>query len=320
MGTLYIDRKGLHVRLDGQALSFYLGKNREGTAPIRPLQRVVVVGDVQIDAPALHRLGEQGVHVLFVGGKSHAFKGIFRGRLHKNALLRVRQYALSRKSFAAGFAREQVRRKVAGQRRMIREALERRSDLHKPLFDAFSTLGRVEEKLSADGAMGRERLMGLEGGAAAAYFRAYTRLFPPSLGFTKRVRRPPTDPVNALLSLGYTLLHFEAVREVETIGLDPCIGFLHEFEYGRESLACDFVEAFRPGIDGWAWSLFRGRTFEAADFSSGGERPGCYLKKEGRRRFYGLYEEFMEEVRPRLVEVVRDLARRIQDGQDLVPA
>jgi len=319
LGTLYIDRKGLHIRLDGQALSFYFGKNREGSAPIRPLQRVVVVGDVQIDASALHRLGELGIHVLFVGGKSHAFKGIFRGHLHKNALLRVGQYDLSRKAFAADFAREQVRKKVAGQRRFLQEALQRRHDLRKPLFDALSTLERVEEKLSVAGSMSRDTLMGLEGGAAAAYFRAYTKLFPPSLGFTKRVRRPPTDPVNALLSLGYTLLHFEAVREVEMIGLDPCIGFLHEFEYGRESLACDFVEAFRPGIDGWVWILFRERTFDAAYFSSGGERPGCYLKKEGRRKFYGLYEEFMDEVRPRLVRSVRDLARRIQDGQDTLP-
>lgn len=316
MGTLYIDRKDFNIRLDGQALSFYANGKREGTAPTRPLHRVVVSGNVVLEAAALHRLAEQGVHVLFLGGKGHSYKGIFRGRLHNNAILRVRQYGLSEGPFAGQFAAGQVLRKLKGQKEVLGEALERRKDLRKELYGAVKTLEKVIEKLSSEDTLDRNSLMGLEGGAAAAYFKAYTKLFPPSLGFQKRTRRPPTDPVNALLSLVYTLLHFEAVREVEVIGLDACIGFLHEFEYGRESLACDFVEGFRPDVDRWIWDLFRAREFSVSDFSAGGERPGCYLKKAGRRRFYGLYETFMEEIRPRIVQDVRELARRIMDEQD----
>ncbi len=221
MGTLYIDRKDLNVRLDGQALSFYHGGTREGTAPILPLNRVVVVGNIVLEASALHRLAEQGVHVLFLGGKGRSFKGIFRGRLHNNAILRVRQYRLSEDPFAEEFAAGQVLRKVKGQIRVLQEALERRNDLRKELFSAVRTIEGVIEKIRPGNGIGRDSLMGLEGGAAAAYFKAYTKLFPSSLDFAKRTRRPPTDPVNAMLSLCYTLLHFEVVREVEVIGLDP---------------------------------------------------------------------------------------------------
>ena len=166
-----------------------------------------------------------------------------------------------------------------------------------------------------------ERLRGLEGGAASAYFSAYTSLFPGSLGFSKRKRRPPTDPVNALLSLTYTLLHWEAVREIELTGLDPIIGFYHDFEYGRESLACDLIEPLRPHADRWIWELFRNRVFTARDFTQGKERPGCYLKKGGRKRFYPLYEEWAKEARRRLIDDLRDLMGRIMEvsnGKDIV--
>ena len=94
-----------------------------------------------------------------------------------------------------------------------------------------------------------ERLRGIEGAAAAAYFQGFTRLFPPSLEFTGRNRRPPRDPVNAVLSLSYTPLHFEAVQAVCAAGLDPLIGFYHELVFGRESLASDLIEPLWPKVD-----------------------------------------------------------------------
>jgi CRISPR-associated protein Cas1 len=161
-----------------------------------------------------------------------------------------------------------------------------------------------------------QNLVGLEGSASAAYFSGYTKLFPPSLEFTGRNRRPPRDPVNAILSLSYTMLHYETVREIEVIGLDPTIGFLHQFEYGRESLACDLVEIHRPMVDEFVWELFRERSLTDRDFSYEKERPGCYLKKESRKRFYPWYEAWAKTLRSHITDTVRALARRILDGKD----
>jgi CRISPR-associated protein Cas1 len=318
MGTLYIDRKEIEVRADGKALAFYANGEREGLVPIGPLKRVVIVGDVALRASALHRLAEEGVPVVFLSGKRQAFRARLHGRLHNNALLRLRQYEQSRAPFARTFAVELVSRKLEGQRVLLLEAAGERPGDRTPLLRAAGVLERVLEKIRHD-TPGLETLRGLEGGAAASYFKALPVLFPDSLGFTGRNRRPPEDPVNALLSLTYTLVHYEAVREMEVIGLDPCVGFLHEFDYGRESLACDLVEPRRPLVDRWVWELSRTRQFTARDFSTDDERPGCYLKKGARARFYPLYEEWAGTWRSTLVAEVEALARRILDGQDAVP-
>ncbi len=320
MGTLYIDRKDIEIRMDGKALAFYSGGKRDGLIPTAPLKRVIICGSVMIESAVLHRLASAGIGVLFLSGRRQRFMAALHGRVHLNGFLRVRQYEKSLSPFALEWSREIVSRKLRGQKSILEEALERRPEQRAVLLRGISALERVLE--SATDCQSMERLRGLEGGAASAYFSAYTSLFPPSLGFTKRRRRPPTDPVNALLSLVYTLIHWEAVREVELIGLDPVIGFYHDFDYGRESLACDLVEPLRPQVDGWVWELFRDRVFVARNFAFDKERPGCYLKKEGRKRFYLLYEERAKGIRKALVEDVRNLAGRItggSDGENTVP-
>ncbi len=317
MGTLYVDRKDLHIRLDGQAIAFYAAGAREGVIPLNPLKRVVIAGDVTIDTPVLHRFSDNNISVIFLSGKRLRFCGMMHGRLHNNGILRVRQYKKSLSDFTRGIALEIVQRKVQSQREFLMDARDRRSDMRYVLTESAGVLEKVLGKLQMDTA-DLETLRGLEGGASAAYFSAYTKLFPDSLEFKKRNRRPPEDPVNAMLSLCYTLIHFEVVREIEVIGLDPTIGFYHQFEYGRESLACDLVELYRAKVDRFVWELFKERTHTARDFVQGDERPGCYLKKESRKRFYPLYEEWAGTVRPQIVQEVRTLAVRIMNGQDII--
>jgi CRISPR-associated protein Cas1 len=332
MGTLYIDRKDLHVKLDGNALAFYANEKREGMVPITPLKRVIVVGNITLEASVLNRLADQGTTVLFLSGRRNRFHGMLHGKLHNNGLLRLRQYQKSLTPFALEYAVEIVESKVARQAALLKAATERRPDLRFPLTSAANILQTVLRKLSdlsvapaiMEGNDDQETekevvlgsLVGLEGSASAAYFSGYTKLFPPSLEFTGRNRRPPRDPVNAILSLSYTMLHYETVREIETIGLDPTIGFLHQFEYGRESLACDLVEIHRPMVDEFVWELFRERSLTDRDFSYEKDRPGCYLKKESRKRFYPWYETWAKTLRTNVTDAVRALARRILDGED----
>lgn len=317
MGTLYIDRKDLHIKLDGNALAFYANGVREGVVPINPLKKVVVIGNVTIDTPVFHRLSDQNVSIVFLSGKRLRFCGMLHGRIHNNGILRVRQYEKSLSAFSMEIALEIIKRKVGKQKDFLMEIRESRDDLRFRMTEASRVLGKILEKLTTD-TIEMETLRGLEGGASATYFSAYTEIFPESLRFEKRNRRPPEDPVNAMLSLCYTLIHYEIVREIEIIGLDPIIGFYHQFDYGRESLACDLVELYRTDVDRFVWGLFRERVFVLRDFSEEDERPGCYLKKESRKRFYPLYEEWAKEIRQELVNEVRTLASRIMDGQDII--
>lgn len=316
MGTLYIDRKELYIKLDGNALAFYTGGKREGLVPINPLKRVIIIGNILLETPVLHRLSDEGVSVIFLSGKRLRFRGILRGRLHNNGILRVKQYEKSISNFSRDISAEIVKRKIEGQKEFLLDIRGKRPDLRYPATRASNILSDILEKIDRQN-LDMENLRGLEGGASATYFQSYTKLFPESLRFKRRNRRPPEDPVNAMLSLCYTLLHYEAVREVQVIGLDPTIGFYHQFEYGRESLACDLVELYRTEVDRFVWNIFRERVFTERDFANEDERPGCYLKKESRKRFYPLYEEWAKDIRKRLSDEVKTLAERIMNNEQL---
>ncbi|HOP86228.1 MAG TPA: CRISPR-associated endonuclease Cas1 [Syntrophorhabdaceae bacterium] len=328
MGTLYIDRKDICVRLDNNALAFYTQDKREGMVPIAPLKRVIIVGNVTLEASVLNRLADKNISVVFLSGRRMRFRGMLHGRLHNNGLLRIKQYEKSLsngpigQSFPLEFSLDLIMKKIKNQLDFLNEGLAHRPDLRFPLTSSIQTIDKINEKLLGikNGLIGNlnkepetlmETLRGYEGSAASAYFTGYTALFPESLNFKNRNRRPPEDPVNAMLSLCYTLLHYEMVREIETIGLDPTIGFYHQFEYGRESLACDMVELFRQDVDRFVWGIFRERHFTVRDFSKDRERPGCYLKKTGRERFYPLYEGWAKTKRPLFVHEVRALAKTI---------
>ncbi len=316
MGTLYIDKKELHIKLDGSALAFYSAGKKDGIVPINPLKRVIIVGNVSIETPVLHRLADENITVVFLSGKRLRFRGMLHGRLHNNGILRLKQYEKSISGFALETARDIVTRKVFGQMQFLEDVKQQRADLGLKIVSAINTLTDVLHSIKQAGS--KETLMGLEGGATAAYFSAYTEFFADSLEFNKRTRRPPEDSVNAMLSLCYTLLHYEMTREIEAIGLDPVIGFYHQFEYGRESLSCDLVEPYRPDVDRFVYEIFRTRQFTSRDFSTDDERPGCYLKKGSRQRFYPAYEDWAKEMRAKWRIEARDLARRIMDGQDIV--
>jgi CRISPR-associated protein Cas1 len=318
-GTLYLDRKGAELRVDGGALAVYVNGERDGAIPLAPVDRVVLVGNQSVQTSVLHRLAEQGIAVLFLSGRTQTYRGRLVGRLHNHARLRLRQYAECRGPLAFELATTWIAAKLAGQAALLREAAEARPDRRAILLQAARVIDETRAKAAVADTV--ERLRGLEGGAAAAYFGALPSVFAPSLGFEGRERRPPRDPVNALLSLTYTLVHWEWVRECEVIGLDPLIGFYHEVDYGRESLACDLLEPFRPVVDRWVWELFSTRQFEGRDFTADADRPGCALKKSARGRYYAAYEAWIMPHRSHMRGTVETLARRLlghDDGQDTV--
>ncbi|MEP9412486.1 MAG: CRISPR-associated endonuclease Cas1 [Candidatus Brocadia sp.] len=319
MGALYIDRKGYHIKLDGESIAFYLDGKREGIVPIRPLDRVVIVGNNTVETSVLNKLADNGCNVIFLSGRGLQYKGILTGRIHNNGMLRVKQYKKSLDNdFSLTVSKEIIIEKIGQQSRFLGEAIKiKGSENVKGAFcNAFGILENIAQSITS-GCESLESLRGYEGAASNAYFSAFTGLFPESLGFAIRTRRPPKDPVNAMLSLCYTLIHYEAVREIQVAGLDPTIGFYHCFDYGRESLACDLIEPFRPVADWFVWEMFKDGKYTPENFVR--ENDGVYLKKDARKEFYPVYEAWVEPVRKDIARKIRDILARIMDGKDTLP-
>jgi CRISPR-associated protein Cas1 len=250
MSCLYLDRKNLGVKLDGQALALYENGAKKGTVPLHLLERVVVRGNVQLESRVLGALSERNIGLLVLSGRNTEATAMLAARSHSDTVRRLIQYQTSLSGdLRAPLARWLVLAKVRDQRRFLNDALAARADLRHPLTSTLKTLNGIVSQLRDETFdVSLASLRGFEGAAAAAYFGGYVNLFADSLNFTGRKKRPPPDPVNTCLSLGYTLLHYDAVRACHTVGLDPMLGFYHDLSFGRESLACDLMEPLRPLI------------------------------------------------------------------------
>lgn len=294
MGTLYLDRRDLSVRLDGKRLVIEEPNARPRGIPLALLDRVVLQGWVRFDSGVLAALAEQGSAVLCLSARHSRRTAILLGPGHGDARRRLAQYRLALEPSARlPLARTLITAKLRAQIRLLETAQAQRLDARKPLHDALATLTGLLPTLAV--ASDLATVLGLEGAGAAAHYTALSALFPPALHFNGRNRRPPRDPVNACLSLGYTLLHFEAVRAAYGAGLDPLLGFFHEPAYGRESLACDLIEPLRPRLDEWLWTLFRERQLREHDFVE--DKGACLLAKGGRQIFYAAYEMWAPSAR-----------------------
>jgi len=318
MTTLFIDRRDAAIEAEGGTLVIRSGEEGPWRTPLALLERVVLRGPAQITTGAIGAIAAAGCGLFVLSGRRSEPAGMLVGRPHNDAAIRLGQYRLatepeSRRRIAALI----VRHKLVGQARVLRGALAQRPDRRLALRRGIEAIAELLERLRSDEGLSENRLSGLEGAAAAAYFEAYTSLFPPSLGFVGRNRRPPRDPVNAVLSLAYTLGHFEAVREAHLAGLDPGVGFLHALAPGRDSLACDLVEPLRPLIDRWVWRLFADEVLRGAHFSRDGE--ACLLGKAGRLAFYAAWEEAFLVPRRLLRRGLRPLVRAARAAAQALP-
>lgn len=289
MAILYVDRKNLELRVSSGVLSFYEPAGRKGSVPISHLDRVVVYGNVKLSASVIATLTGAGVGILFLSGRHNKYIATCVGLPHNDVQRKLGQLeAFSSQATRIDWSRKLVVAKITAQLKLLRKAMDTRSDKRKYLFNGVNQLTKIVDRInSTANTVSLDSLRGFEGSAARIYFSAYRTLFAPSLNFTERNRRPPKDPVNACLSLAYTVLHFEAVIHCHTAGLDPLLGLYHEPSYGRESLATDIIEPLRPYIDEWVWNLFRDRVLTAKSFTKDGQ--AVLMSKSARYQFYDNY-------------------------------
>lgn len=285
MATLYVADQGAVLAKTDDRLLVRKGRNILRDIPAIRVDRIVLFGNVHITTPAVAYALNEGIDVAFLSSR-----GTYRGRLQpewgKDANLRQQQYRVfvdpHRRLL---LARQIVRGKVRNMASLCRRQRPRRTT------DALRAVARhlVELSEKAARAPSTPSLRGLEGAATAAFYRAFSSLLSPQLGFQGRNRRPPRDPVNALLSLGYTLLYNTCYATINTVGLDPYLGFFHETRRGHAALASDLMEEWRPLIvDSLVLSLVNHRELGPEQFLSHKGQPR--LTKGGLERFLTHYD------------------------------
>lgn len=312
MTTLYVDRKNIELRVSDRVLEFHEPTGRRGSVPLAQIERVVLRGRVQLSTSVIGALTDAGAGVLSLSGRHSRHLATCVGRPHNDVIRRLGQFDAYRDLEArTEWSRTLIAAKTTAQARLLREALESRPDKRQPLVKAIRQIEGMRSRISDEAhPPALASLLGIEGAAAAAYFGGFRTLFPRSLQFEGRNRRPPRDPVNACLSLGYTLLHFEAVVACHAAGLDPLLGLYHEPAFGRESLAADLIEPLRPHVDEWVWTLFRDRTLTAKGFRQ--DNGAVLLGKAARQHFYASFQPLATALRRLLRRQVRLAAREFE--------
>ncbi len=310
MTNLYIDRKDIALSVSGGALYLREPGAKARSLPLAQLERVVIRGRADFSTSTIAAITAAGAGVLMLGGCRNERIATMYDKPHNDVLRRIGQYdAFRNNDLRLQWSKSLVAAKIGAQRNFLCKALARRPDKRRALTRASGQLENAANRLQAlDSDTNVAMLLGIEGSAAAAYFKAFAELLPPSLGFAGRRRRPPPDPVNACLSLAYTLLHFEGVSVCHESGLDPMLGLFHAPAFGRESLASDLIEPFRPHVDAWVWSLFRDRVLVGDNFSKSG--GATLLNKNGRAKFYANFHSLATALR-RLLRRQSRLAARL---------
>ena len=290
MTTLYLnEQQSIVKKRDGYLIVQYPDKHTV-EVPLVKVSQVVVSGDITLTTPALHTLLGMGIEVCFL-----SMYGQFRGRLSppvaKNVFLRREQYRVhADQQCALRVAQACVKGKLENMRTMLMRA--NRSLQDAEVTEATVAMQHMIQQVPCANKVGS--LLGIEGNGSAAYFAVFGNLLRGSMTFTHRRRRPPTDPINAMLSLGYTLLLHQVSAAIQVVGLDPYIGFLHQPRYGRPALALDMMEEFRPIItDSVVLNIVNHRILTEQDFQE--ELGVVHLKPEARKTFYAKFEERLQE-------------------------
>lgn len=306
MSVLYVMEQNATVSKEGGRLIIKKEGEVSKTIHLFKLDQVVLFGNIFLTPGVIRHLLQEGIDTAFMT-KRGKYLGRLQSALGKNIILRREQFKkMEDECFCLKTAKSIVKGKIVNQRTVLMRLNRTRENiqLDNNILSLRNLISKVEEVDSLDS------LRGFEGRATALYFDGFSKGFlTEGFEFKGRVRRPPTDPVNALLSLGYTLLFNQVIALINLVGLDPYFGSLHSVDYGRPSLALDLMEEWRPIIiDTLVLSVINLKTLTISDF---GERssmeldsdeeketftgPPVVLTEIGFRKFITQYERKMAE-------------------------
>lgn len=293
LATVYVTGHGTRVGKSGFEVTIVQPDGDKTTLPMKDVRHISLFGNVQISTQLIHECLEQGISVSYLTAA-----GRLLGMAHpintKNVLVRQAQFRrFDDEQTRLRLAQAIVRAKILNQRTLLRR---NGSGVKR---DVLQELKEAADRTSITGEIGS--LLGIEGWAAKLYIEHFPSMLkvagapPGQVVMNGRNRRPPKDPVNALLSLAYSLLAREVYAAVVAVGLDPLLGFYHRIEPGRPALVLDLMEPFRPIVaDSVVLRVLNTGELEWSDFYMGPE--SCALKDKGRKTFFLAFERRMHEM------------------------
>lgn len=322
MPVVYIKEQGSCLRRRGEQIAVTKGSQTLLEFPIHHVDNIVVLGNVQVTSQVLAKLLEHGIDISYFnfGGK---YIGHTVAENSKNIFLRFAQYeAYNDGERRLAMARRIVENKIYNQLGLIKSFHWERED-----YDYRKDVSQMEQILETlSGKQNSHEVMGIEGMCSNIYFHCFRHMLKNSGTFEKRVRRPPRDPINAILSLAYTFLLKDMALLLEGASFELYLGFLHGIRYGRKSLALDMMEEWRqPIADRLVLKLFNKRMLTDLDFQEDtGE--GVFLNEDGFRKFCREYERWMAEPncsnkswRLLMKQQVGILKKSLEEGENYVP-
>lgn len=301
LNTVYVTTEGAGLRKEGENLVVDLEGTTIGRVPLHMLASVVVFGGIFLSPALMQACAAHGITIVLLE-RNGRFQARIEGPVSGNVLLRRAQYKAS--DAPDDIVKSVVMGKVANQRAVLMRALrdygedyaeDVRNAIESVTQNLAQTLSYIDQMT-----LPVETLRGLEGDAAKLYFSVFDHLIrsPDSeLRFRGRSRRPPLDPVNALLSFLYTLLTHDCRSAAESVGLDPAVGFLHRDRPGRPSLALDLMEELRPIlVDRLVLSLINRRQVRVKDFETR-DSGAVILTDDARKTVLSAWQDRKKEER-----------------------
>ena len=289
---VYVQEQGAVVGKSGDEIVVKKKGNKVADAKLFETSQVSLFGNVQISTQTVQELCRRGIPVVYLSTGGWYY-GMTVGTMHKNVELRLHQYRVaSDKEQSLSIARRFISSKIRNCRTMLRRNGSK---------IAAETLRQLRESANtAEIVSSAEELLGVEGNAARVYFQSFSSMIKTAgirehFDFSTRNRRPPLDPVNAMLSLAYSLLTKDLAVALFSVGFDPHLGFFHRPRYGRPSLALDLMEEFRPIVaDSTVINVINNGIIRESDFI--GRGLGVALKSDARRQFILAYERRMDQL------------------------
>jgi CRISP-associated protein Cas1 len=301
LSTLYVVEHGAHVRTTKGALIVITPDGNRTRIPMNTIDSVVLTGYAQMSTDAISECVERGIRVAALRRNGH-IRFCVGSAVSGNVLLRLAQYrAADDHEHSLNLARWIVAAKLQNCRRTLtRWCADTSSNIEREVLTTNTSA--INDSISAlQHAADADIIRGIEGDATRRYFKGFAVHLSNAhedFRFDRRSRRPPRDPVNALLGFTYALVLTEIVGALDAIGLDPQVGFLHGIRPGRPSLALDLLEEFRSATaDKFVARVLRLHQLHPDDFL---HTPGgaCYLTDNGRRSLLHLWEQHRDESVP----------------------
>ena len=325
MSFLYIVDNGSEVAISGGTFVITKKNNEITKVPKETIEGISIFGNSYMTTPATKYCLSKGIRVSFFS-KTGSYYGCLMSPGHVNVgRVRNQVHLTEDEDFSLAFSKKIITAKINNQLTMIKRYLRNQYTV----VDVEDNLKQIKIARQHIGtATDVEVLMGYEGSASKNYFEAISKIINPDFAFKGRNRRPPKDPFNSMLSLGYTLVMYEIYGELENRGLNPYFGFMHKDREKHPTLASDLIEEWRAVIvDSTVLSLIQGHEISISDFYKDEESAGCFLTNDGAKKFLGKMEKklhseakYLDNIEGRMAfrkaiwHQVGDLAKMIETG------